>query len=146
MESARHVPSKIPSPTLSAASKDKPSHRPAIQNSLDVKVGIANADATSEGKAGNTGNDIMHSLGKKTMKNTDQSEATLESMNTKEPASPESSHLLEEGQDKLRVGDQGGYLRMFFLLLFLLSGCFMLSANHITSGKCGIWWQTEQCP
>lgn len=109
MESACHVPPKIPSPTLSGASKDKPKQTSAIHESSDVKVGhVKEGDAASEGMAGKVGNDVVPSMEKKAVKNNDKWEAPLDSTNTKEPMSPESAQVPEECQDKFLVGDQGG--------------------------------------
>ncbi|XP_020267892.1 E3 ubiquitin ligase PQT3-like [Asparagus officinalis] len=104
MESARHVPPppKVPSPSLSGALKDEPKQTSPIQHSSDVKV--KEADAASEGKAVNT---VTNSLEKRTAKKTEQPEPTPESMSTKEPISPESAPVPEEGQEKSLGAEQG---------------------------------------
>lgn len=106
MESARHAPLKIPSPARSATSKDEPKLIPSVQQSSDVKVGDGKeADAVSEEKAVK---DKVHSLEKRAVKNTDQSEATPESISAKETISPEIAPVPEDGQEKLVGSEQGG--------------------------------------
>ena len=119
MESARHVPPKISSLTHSAASKDEPMQTPPIQHSLDVKVdSVKEVGAASEEKAVN---ETVQSLEKKSLKNTNQSGATPESMSTKEPISPESAQVPEESQEKFLGGEQG----LFICICSMISLIFL---------------------
>lgn len=136
MESARHVPPQIPSPAHSAASKDESKQIAPVQQSSDVKVGIGKeADALSEGK---TINIRVHSLEKKAVKITDQSEVMPEPMSAREPISPESAPVHEDVQGKLVGGEQGSlsttiicYCCFFFSICFLLT---VISIQHF--GEC----------
>ncbi|KAJ6827074.1 E3 ubiquitin ligase PQT3-like [Iris pallida] len=104
-ESARHMQLKVPSPTLSAASKAELRWIPPVEHSSDVKVGhVKEGDAAGKGKAVN---DVNHSLDKKTPKNADPSETAPEAITGKDPILPETAPVAEEVQEKLPGGDQG---------------------------------------
>ncbi|XP_008797347.1 E3 ubiquitin ligase PQT3-like isoform X2 [Phoenix dactylifera] len=99
MESAREVQPKIPSPTLSAASKGEPKQVPPTEPSPNVKEGEAASNV--KGAHGET-----NSSDKKVTVNVNKSEAIPESENAKVTL-PESSPVPEETQEKLLAGDQG---------------------------------------
>ncbi|KAJ4831593.1 hypothetical protein Tsubulata_015277 [Turnera subulata] len=104
MESARPNP-KIPSPTMSAASKEEQKLAPGNEVSLNPVT-----NAVDEVKPVNTQQDpaSQGSAPLRTSKVIDASEATHESISVKEPASQGSAPLIEEEvQQKLAPGDAG---------------------------------------
>ncbi|ONK76796.1 uncharacterized protein A4U43_C03F32230 [Asparagus officinalis] len=117
MESARLAssPPKVASPALAGTLKDETKQSSPIEHSSDIKVAnVKEADAASEGRAVNA---IVRSLEKKTVKNTDQSELTLESMSTKDPISLESAPVPEEGPEKSLGAEQGVFVVRLSALL-----------------------------
>ncbi|WOK91578.1 hypothetical protein Cni_G00269 [Canna indica] len=99
MESARPLQQKIPSPTLSSSSKDKPK-QPAMEQSSHMKED----EVANEVKATN---DELSSLEKQPVINANVSETTPESL-SKGPKSPESTPIVAEDiQEKQLVGEQG---------------------------------------
>ncbi|KAK6935154.1 Zinc knuckle CX2CX3GHX4C [Dillenia turbinata] len=100
MESARCPPPKIPSPTLSAASKGEQMLPPRTEETQNLKEGA------DEVKVANV---VQQTLEKgKAVKVPDVSEATHESMSVKEPASQGSALLAEEEvQQRLAAGEAG---------------------------------------
>ncbi|KAK6947556.1 DWNN domain [Dillenia turbinata] len=100
MESARCPPPKIPSPTLSAASKGEQMPPPRNEETQNVKEGA------DEVKVANV---VQQTLEKgKAAKVPDVSEATHESMSVKEPASQGSAlQAEEEVQQRLAAGEAG---------------------------------------
>ncbi|KAH1074990.1 hypothetical protein J1N35_027318 [Gossypium stocksii] len=100
MESARCPQPKIPSPTTSAASKEEQKPVSVKEESSDVK------DKATEIKVAIPPQQVLEKV--KTAKLADASEATLESMSVKEPASHGSAPLVEEEvQQKLASGEAG---------------------------------------
>ncbi|XP_039036281.1 E3 ubiquitin ligase PARAQUAT TOLERANCE 3-like isoform X1 [Hibiscus syriacus] len=100
MESSRGPQPKIPSPTASAASKGEQKPVFAKEESPDVK------DKANQMKEAIPPQQVFEKV--KTTKLADASEATLESMSVKEPASQGSAPLLEEEvQQKVASGEAG---------------------------------------
>ncbi|XP_017637722.1 E3 ubiquitin ligase PARAQUAT TOLERANCE 3-like isoform X1 [Gossypium arboreum] len=100
MESARCPQPKIPSPTTSAASKEEQKPVYVKEESSDVK------DKANEIKVDILPQQVLEKV--KTAKLADASDATLESMSVKEPASHGSAPLVdEEVQQKLASGEAG---------------------------------------
>ncbi|KHG16567.1 Uncharacterized protein F383_00045 [Gossypium arboreum] len=98
MESARCPQPKIPSPTTSAASKEEQKPVYVKEESSDVK------DKANEIKVDILPQQVLEKV--KTAKLADASDATLESMSVKEPASHGSAPLVdEEVQQKLASGE-----------------------------------------
>lgn len=101
MESARCPQPKIPSPTLSAASKGEQMPPPQIEETPNIIKPVAD-----ESKSANPPPQLPEKG--RTGKAADVSEATLESMSVKEPASQGSAPLAEEEvQQKLASGEAG---------------------------------------
>lgn len=100
MESARCPQPKIPSPTLSAASKGE--HKPSPVNEETPHI----RDNTDGGKAGTAPQQIAERV--RTAK-TAMSEATRESVSVKEPAASQGSAPLaeEEVQQKVAISEAG---------------------------------------
>ncbi|XP_038995870.1 E3 ubiquitin ligase PQT3-like isoform X2 [Hibiscus syriacus] len=100
MESARGLQPKIPSPTTSAASKGEQKPVSAKEESPDVK------DKANDLKKAIPSQQILEKV--MTTKLAEASEATLESMSVKEPASQGSAPLVEEEvQQKMASGEAG---------------------------------------
>ncbi|XP_020573692.1 E3 ubiquitin ligase PARAQUAT TOLERANCE 3-like [Phalaenopsis equestris] len=100
MESARHVQPRVPSPTLSATTKDEPRQPPLLDQTAYSKE----VEGASELKADNVAPNIVDKKSEKTM---DQAEATPDSTNAKEIAYTEAIPIPEEAQEKVLLGDQG---------------------------------------
>lgn len=102
MESARCPQPKIPSPTLSAASKGEQMPPPQIEETLNIII----KPVADESKSANPPPQLPEKG--RTGKAADVSEATLESMSVKELASQGSAPLAEEEvQQKLASGEAG---------------------------------------
>lgn len=102
MESARCPPQpKVPSPTTSAASKGEQKPSPADEETPIVK------EIADEGKAVVPTQQFLEKV-QPVAKAPDVSEATLESMSVKEPASQGSAPLVEEEvQQRMASGETG---------------------------------------
>ncbi|GMJ00413.1 hypothetical protein like AT5G47430 [Hibiscus trionum] len=100
MESARGPQPKIPSPTTSAASKGEQKPVSAKEESPDVR------DKANEMKETIPPHQILENV--KTTKLADASEATLESMSVKEPASQGSVPLVEEEVQQKVASEEAG--------------------------------------
>ncbi|URE15418.1 DWNN [Musa troglodytarum] len=99
MESARPLQPKIPSPTLSVASRDEPK-QPTMEQPSHKKEGEVACETKDA-------NNEMNSLDKRSAINTNVSEATPEPL-SKGPKSPESAPAPEDvQQEKHLAGDQG---------------------------------------
>ncbi|CAD5189912.1 unnamed protein product [Musa acuminata subsp. malaccensis] len=99
MESARPFQPKIPSPTLSVASRDEPK-QPTMEQPSHKKEGEVACETKDS-------NNEMNSLDKKSAINTNVSEATPEPL-SKGPKSPESAPVPEDvQQEKHLAGDLG---------------------------------------
>uniref|UniRef100_A0A1D1Z2T2 E3 ubiquitin-protein ligase RBBP6 n=1 Tax=Anthurium amnicola TaxID=1678845 RepID=A0A1D1Z2T2_9ARAE len=102
MESARPAQLKAPSPTQSATSKEERKATSAKEHTEIKQVGDENEDK----EVSIAGQSL--SLENKTLKPVGLSEATPESMSTKEPTSQESAPVPEEdAQEKIVSSDQG---------------------------------------
>ncbi|XP_031252792.1 E3 ubiquitin ligase PQT3-like [Pistacia vera] len=100
MESAR-LPPKVPSPTMSAASKGEQKPLPIEEETPVMK------ETADEGKAVIAPQQVLEKP-RAVAKAPDVSEATLESMSVKEPASQGSAPLVEEEvQQKMASGEAG---------------------------------------
>ncbi|KAJ0106183.1 hypothetical protein Patl1_18454 [Pistacia atlantica] len=100
MESAR-LPPKVPSPTMSAASKGEQKPLPIEEETPVMK------ETADEGKAVIAPQQVLEKP-RVVAKAPDVSEATLESMSVKEPASQGSAPLVEEEvQQKMASGEAG---------------------------------------
>lgn len=104
MESARCPPPKVPSPTQSAASKGEQKPFAGSEESPNLKK----KEIAEEEKPVIASQQVSEKV--RTSKAADVSEATLESISVKEPASQGSAPLAEEEvQQKLVPGDAGTY-------------------------------------
>lgn len=121
MQSARCPPPKVPSPTLSAASKGEQKLMPTVEETPAPKE---NAD---EFKGVTTVPVQTLEKPKIAAKAPDMSEATHESMSMKEPASQGSTPLVEEEvQQKMVAGEAGGNRSSIILL-----GICLWSIGHV---------------
>jgi E3 ubiquitin-protein ligase RBBP6 len=104
MESARCLLPKVPSPTLSAASKGE--QKPSPVNEQTPKI----HEAAVEGKAAVAPQQPAERA--RTSKVADMSEATHESASVREPAASQGSAPLaeEEVQQKMATGEAGNVL------------------------------------
>lgn len=103
MESARCPQPKVPSPTLSAASKGEHNPLPVNEETTHIR------DTTDDGKAATAPQQIAERV--RTAK-TAMSEATRESVSVKEPAASQGSAPLaeEEVQQKVAISEAGNVL------------------------------------
>lgn len=103
MESARIAQPKVPSPTLSAASKGE-------RNIQSVNEETTKAKEVEEEKAVTSGPQTLEKV--KATKVVDESEATHESMSVKEQASQGSALIVdEEVQQKMAASEAGNVMR-----------------------------------